>query len=155
MDWSWGEGIKSHHTHRHVKEFGYGCRQRRLTWAKEKKNWTVTQWSKSSFQMSFVFNLEIKVLESEGRVEKLIAQVAWSPVLSFHSLWWFGVQCHLLVLVHCVFWKTNVTAPIFVACSKILEHFMLASADQLFKDADFIFQQDLAPAHTAKAPKVG
>ncbi len=20
-------------------------------------------------------------------------------------LWWFGVQCHLLVLVHCVFWK--------------------------------------------------
>ncbi len=62
---------------------------------------------KSSFQMrsSFVFNLETKVLESGGRVEKLIAQVAWSPVLSFHSLWWFGVQCHLLVLVHCVFWK--------------------------------------------------
>ncbi len=33
---------------------------------------------KSSFQMraSFVFNLETKVLESGGRVEKLIAQVA-------------------------------------------------------------------------------
>ncbi len=62
---------------------------------------------KSSFQMraSFVFNLETKVLESGGRVEKLIAQVAWSPVLSLHSLWWFGVQCHLLVLVHCVFWR--------------------------------------------------
>ncbi len=62
---------------------------------------------KSSFQMrsSFVFNFETKVLESGGRVEKLIDQVAWSPVLSFHSLWWFGVQCHLLVLVHCVFWK--------------------------------------------------
>ncbi len=27
------------------------------------------------------------------------------------------------------------------------------SADQLFKDADFIFQQDLAPAHTAKSTK--
>ncbi len=94
--------------------------------------------SKSSFQMraSFVFHLETKVLESGGRVEKLIAQVAWSPVLSFHSLWWFGVQCHLLVLVHCVFLKTNVTA------------------DQLFKDADFIFQQDLAPAHTAKRTKI-
>ncbi len=51
---------------------------------------------KSSFQMraSFVFHLETKVLEYGGRVEKLIAQVAWSPVLSFHSLWWFGVQCH-------------------------------------------------------------
>ncbi len=54
---------------------------------------------------SFVFHLETKVLESGGKVEKLIAQVAWSPVLSFHSLWWFGVQCHLLVLVHFVFWK--------------------------------------------------
>ncbi len=32
-------------------------------------------------------------------------------------------------------------------------HFMLPSADQLFKDADFIFQQDLAPAHTAKSTK--
>ncbi len=32
----------------------------------------------SSFQMraSFIFHLETKVLESEGRVEKLIAQVA-------------------------------------------------------------------------------
>ncbi len=62
---------------------------------------------KSFFQMraSFVFHLETKVLESGGRVEKLIAQVAWSSVLSFHSLWWFGMQCHLLVLVHCVFWK--------------------------------------------------
>ncbi len=62
---------------------------------------------KSSFQMraSFVFHLETKVLESGGRVEKLIAQDSWSPVLSFHSLWWFGVQCHLLVLVCCVFWK--------------------------------------------------
>ncbi len=30
---------------------------------------------------------------------------------------------------------------------------MLPSADQLFKDADFIFQQDLAPAHTAKSTK--
>ncbi len=83
-------------------------------------------------------------------VEKLIAQVAWSPVLSFHSLWWFGVQCHLLILVHCVFLNINVTAPVY---QDILEHFMLPSADQLFKDADFIFQQDLAPAHTAKSTK--
>ncbi len=59
-------------THRCVKEFGYSCRQRRLTWAKEKKNWTELDWTglpsgpKSSFQMraSFVFHLETKVLES-------------------------------------------------------------------------------------------
>ncbi len=48
------------------------------------------------------------------------------------------------------FLKTNVTAPIY---QYIVEHFMLPSADQLFKDAAFIFQQDLAPAHTAKSTK--
>ncbi len=147
MDWGWGQGIKST-THRRVEEFGYSCHQRRLTWAKEKKNWTVPSGPKSSFQMraSFVFNLETKVLESGGRVEKLIVQVAWSPVLSFHSMWWFGVQCHLLVLVHCVSENQR-------HYQEILEHFMLPSADQIFKDADIIFQQDLAPAHTAKSTK--
>ncbi len=48
------------------------------------------------------------------------------------------------------FFKINVTAPVYL---ELLEHFMLPSADQLFKDADFIFQQDLAPAHTAKSIK--
>ncbi len=107
---------------------------------------------KSSFQMraSFVFHLETKVLESGWRVEKLIAQVAWSPVLSFHSLWWFGVQCHLLVLVHWVFENQHHLLPVY---QDILEHLKLPSADQLFKDADFIFQQDLAPVHTAKCTK--
>ncbi len=48
------------------------------------------------------------------------------------------------------FLKTNIAAPIY---QDILEHFMLPSADQLFKDADFIFQQVFAPAHTAKSTK--
>ncbi len=48
------------------------------------------------------------------------------------------------------FLKTNVTAPIY---QENLEHFKFTSADQLFKDADLIFQQDLAPAHTAKSTK--
>ncbi len=48
------------------------------------------------------------------------------------------------------FLKTNVSAPI---CQDILKHFMLPSDGQLFEDADFIFQQDLAPAHTAKSTK--
>ncbi len=69
---------------------------RLYTWAKEKKNSyrllpglrrrrteLLPSGTKSSFQMraSFVFHLETKVLETGGRVEKLIAQVAWSPVL--------------------------------------------------------------------------
>ncbi len=48
------------------------------------------------------------------------------------------------------FLKTNITAPV---CQYILEHFMLPSANQLFKDAGYIFQQYLAHAHTAKNTK--
>ncbi len=48
------------------------------------------------------------------------------------------------------FLKSTVNAAIY---QEILEHFMLPSADKLYKDADFIFQQDLAPAHTAKGTK--
>ncbi len=47
----WTEaGVKASRvtTHRRVKEFGYSCRQKRLTWAKE-KNLTVAQWSKVLF----------------------------------------------------------------------------------------------------------
>ncbi len=32
-------------------------------------------------------------------------------------------------------------------------NFMLPSADKLYGDTDFIFQQDLAPAHSAKSTK--
>ncbi len=48
----WTEaGVKASRatTHRRVKEFGYSCHRRRLTWAKEEKNWTVAQWSKVLF----------------------------------------------------------------------------------------------------------
>ncbi len=48
----WTEaGVKASRatTHRRVKEFVYSCHQRHLTWAKEKKNWTVAQWSKVLF----------------------------------------------------------------------------------------------------------
>ncbi len=48
------------------------------------------------------------------------------------------------------FLKTNITAPVY---HDILEHFVLPSADQVFKDVDFIFQQDLTPTHTAKSTK--
>ncbi len=68
---------------------------------------------KSSFQMkvNFAFHLEIKVPESGGRVERHRIHVAWSPVWSFHSQWWFGLPCHLLVLVHCVFWSPQSMQP--------------------------------------------
>ncbi len=105
----WTEaGVKASRatTHRRVKELATVV-IRGVLLGLRRRTGLLPSGPKSSFQMraSFVFHLKTKVLESGGRVEKLITQVAWSPVLSFHSLWWFGVQCHLLVLVHCIFWK--------------------------------------------------
>ncbi len=106
---------------------------------------------KSSFQMraSFVFHLETKVLESGGRLEKLIAQVAWSPVLSFHSLWWFRVYCHLLVLVHFIFfWKQMSLHPF----TKIFGALLLTSfLKMLISFSSRIWHLPTLP----KAPKVG
>ncbi len=109
---------------------------------------------KSSFQMraSFVFHLETKVLESGGRVEKLIAQVAWSPVLSFHSLWWSGVQCHLLVLVHCVFWKPTSLHPFTKTCWSTSSFLLLTSfLKMLISFSSRIWHLSTLP----EAPKVG
>ncbi len=66
-----------------------------------------------TFQMkvNFAFHLEIKVPKSGGREERHRIHVAWSPVWGFHSQWWFGLPCHLLVLVHCVFWSLQSTQP--------------------------------------------
>ncbi len=55
-------------------------RQKHLTWSVEKKNWTVTQWSKSSFQMkvNFAFHLETRSqsLEEEWRgTESMLLEV--------------------------------------------------------------------------------
>ncbi len=88
-------------------------RQKHLTWAVEKNFGLLLSGPKSSFQMkvNFAFHLEIKVPESGGRVERHRIHVAWSPVWSFHSQWWFGLPCHLLVLVHCVFWSPQSTQP--------------------------------------------
>ncbi len=74
---------------------------------------------------------------------------------SIQEIWWTCVQWHLGAMSSAgvgplCFLRTNITAPVY---QEILEHFMLPSADQIFKDADFIFQQDLAPAHTAKSTK--
>ncbi len=48
------------------------------------------------------------------------------------------------------FLKFTVNAVIY---QELVKHFMLPSAVKLYGDADFIFQQDLAPAHTVKGTK--
>ncbi len=100
-------------------------RQKHLTWAVEKKNWTVAQWSKVLFsdKSKFCISFRNQGLESGGRLERHRIQVAWSPVWSFRSQWWFfwfavtsagvGPLCFI---------KSKVNAAVY---QEILEHFML------------------------------
>ncbi len=119
VDWSWSQCIKSHHTQ---TSSGKGLPSH--FWTRDnvrsilpglwrKRTGLLLSGPKSSFQMkvNFAFHLEIKVPESRGRVERHRIHVAWSPVWSFYSQWWFGLPCHLLVLVHCVFWSPQSTQP--------------------------------------------
>ncbi len=138
-------------THRRVKEFGYSCHQRRLTWAKE-KNWTVAQWSKVLFSDESKFCISFgkqgpRVMRKSGEAHS--PSCSRSSVKFPQSVMIWGAMSSAGVGPLC-FLKTNVTAPVY---QEIWEQFMLPSADQLFKDADFIFQQDLAPVHTAKSTK--
>ncbi len=126
-------------------------RQKRLTWAVEKNNWTVAQWSKvlfsdeSKFCISFG-NQGPRVWRKSGEAQnpcclKSSVKFPVSDDLGCHVICW----CRSTV-----FSESTVNAAIY---QEILEHFMLPSADKLYGDADFIFQQDLAPAHTAKGTK--
>ncbi len=77
----WTEaGVKASRatTHRRVKDLATVVIRDVLPGQRRRRIVLLPSGLKSSFQMraSFVFNLETKVLESGGRVEKLIAQVA-------------------------------------------------------------------------------
>ncbi len=127
--------------------------QKHLTWAKEKKNWTVAQWSKALFSDESQFciscgNQGLRVWRKRGETQN----PCWlkSSVKFPQSVMIWSAMSSAGVGPLC-FLKSTVNAAIN---KEILEHFMLPSADKLYGDADFIFQQDLAPAHTAKGTKI-
>ncbi len=102
-------------TQRRVKEFGYSCRQRRLTWAKEKNNWTVAQWSKvlfldeSKFCISFG-NQGPRVWRKGGEARR--PGCLKSRVKFPQSVMIWGAMSSAGVGPLC-FLKTNVTAPVY------------------------------------------
>ncbi len=130
-----------------IQEFDYSLRQRRLTWAKENHCCPVVQSPLFRWEQVLYFIWKPRVWRKDG--EAHIPSCLKSSVKFPQSVMIWGAMSSAGVGPLC-FLKTKVTAPVY---QDILEHFMLPSADQLFKDADFIFQQDLAPAHTAKSPK--
>ncbi len=127
-------------------------RQKHLTWAVEKKNWIVAQWSKvlfsdeSKFCISFG-NQGPRVWRKSGEAQNPCCLK--SSVKFPQSVMIWAAMSSAGVGPLC-FLKSTVNTAIY---QEILEHFMLPSADKLYGDADFIFQQDLAPAHTAKGTK--
>ena len=116
-------------------------RQKCPTWAVEKKNWTVAQWSKvlfsdeSEFCMSFG-NQGPRIQRKSGEannphsvkssVKFPQSVMIWAAMSSAGV----GPMCFLKSPVNTAVYQDN------------LEHFMLPSADKLYGDADFIFQKD-------------
>ncbi len=124
VDWSWSQCIKSHHAQTSSGKglpshfWNRNIVRSILPGLRRKRTGLLLSGPKSSFQIkvNLAFHLEIKVwsLEEERR----------------------GTESKLLE-VQCEVSKVN--AAIY---QEILEHFMLPSADKLYGDADFIFQQD-------------
>ncbi len=118
-------------------------RQKRLTWAVEKKNWTVAQWSKvlfsdeSKFCISFG-NQGPRVWRKSGEAQNPCCLK--SSVKFPQSVMIWAAMSSAGVGPLC-FLKSTVNAAIY---QEIVEHFMLPSADKLYGDANFIFQQDFS-----------
>ncbi len=122
-----------------------------LTGLRRKISGLLLSGPKSSFRLKYIFHLIWKSrsqsLEEERRdTESMLLEVQ-CEVSTVSD----GLGCHVI----CWCWST-VFSEVHSQHSiyqEILEHFMLPSADKLYGDADFISQQDLAPAHTAKGTK--
>ncbi len=149
--------------HRRMQDMGFSCRipcvkpllnnrqrQKRLAWAKGKKDWTAAEWSKVMFSdeskccISFG-NQGPRVWRKRGEAQN--PHCLRSSVKFPQSVMVWGAMSSAGVGPLC-FLRSKVNAAVY---QEVLEQLMLPAADQLYGDADFIFQQDLAPAHSAKA----
>ncbi len=128
-------------TLRHLQEKGdkpllkQKHRQKHLTWAKEKKNWTVAQWSKVLFSDDSKFCISFgnqcpRVWRKSG--EALNPCCLKSSVKFPQSVMIWAAMSSAGVGPLC-FLKYTVNAVIY---QEILKHFMLPSADKLYGDAD-------------------
>ncbi len=88
-------------------------RQKHLTWAVEKKNWTVAQWSKvlfsdeSKFCISFG-NQGPRVWRKSGEAQN---PCCLKSSVKFQQSVMIWAAMSSAVLVHCVFWSPQSTQP--------------------------------------------
>ncbi|KAI4878907.1 hypothetical protein NFI96_006258 [Prochilodus magdalenae] len=125
-------------------------RQKRLAWAKDKKDWTAAEWSRVLFSDKIKFSISFgnqgpRVWRKRGEAQN--AHCLRSSVKFPQSVMVWGAMSSAGVGPLC-FLRSKVNTAVY---QEVLEHFMLPAADQLYGDADLIFQQDLAPAHRARA----
>ncbi|KAI2650643.1 Transposable element Tcb2 transposase [Labeo rohita] len=150
-------------THRRLQDMGFSCRipcvktllnnrqrQKRLAWTKDKKDWTAAEWSKVMFSDESKFCISFgnqgpRVWRKRGEAQN--PRCLRSSVKFPQSVMVWGAMSSAGVAPLC-FLRSKVNAAVY---QDVFEHFMLPAADQLYGDSDFIFQQDLAPAHSAKA----
>ncbi len=142
VDWSWSQCIKSHHAQ---TSSGKGLPSH--FWTRDnvrsvlsglwrKRTGLLLSGPKSSFQIkvNFAFHLEIKVWRKSGEAQNpsclkfLKSGMIWAAMSSAGV----GPLCFI---------KSKVKAAVY---QEILEHFVLPSADKLYGDADFFFQQDFS-----------
>ncbi len=146
VNWSWSQCIKSHHAQ---TSSGKGLRSHFwnrnivrsiLLWLRKKITGLLLCGPKSSLQIkvNFAFHLEIKVWSPEedwrGTESKLLEVQCEDSEVSDDS------GCHEIC------WSI-VFSEVRSQCSllpEILKHFLLPSADKLYEDADFLFQQDFS-----------
>ncbi len=154
VNWSWSQCIKSHHA-----QMSSGKGLPSHFWTRDNVRsilpglWRkITQWSKvlfsdeSKFCISFG-NQGPRVWRKSGEAQNPCCLKSSVKFPQSVMIWAAMSSAGVGPLS---FLKSTVNAAIY---QEILEHFILPSADKLYGDADFIFQQDLAPAHTAKGTK--
>ncbi len=112
-------------------------RQKHLTWAKEKKNWTVAQCYKVLFSDKITFCISFgnqgpRVWRKRGEEQNPCCLKSSVKFLKSVMIW--GVVTSAGVGPLC-FIKSKVNAAVY---QEILEHFMLPPADKLYGDADFL-----------------
>ncbi len=127
--------------------------QKHLTWAKEKKSWTVAQWSKVLFSDESKFSISFRhqgprVWRKSGEAQNPCCLK--SSVKFPQSVMIWAAMSSAGVGPLC-FLKSTVNVAIY---QEIVQHFMLPSVERLYGDADFLFQTWHLPTLT-KVPKAG
>uniref|UniRef100_A0A8C1Z7L4 Tc1-like transposase DDE domain-containing protein n=1 Tax=Cyprinus carpio TaxID=7962 RepID=A0A8C1Z7L4_CYPCA len=159
VDCSWSQCFKNHYAQTHARhgfQLSHSLCQATLEQqiaseaSRFKKDWTAAEWSKVMFSDESKFCISFgnqgpRVWRKRGEAHN--PRCLRSSVKFPQSVMVWGAMSSAGVGPLC-FLRSKVNAAVY---QEVLEHFMLPAADQLYGDADFIFQQDLAPAHSAKA----